>query len=164
MTGSILQISISRGGVPKRAIAEAEVNSLGIVGDVQIHTKFHGGPTRALLIITSEGIEELKAKGYPLYPGALGENLTTVGLDRREMRVGQRYRLGELLVEVMSMRQPCAALNHYGRGIQKAVYDAQVRADDPTSPRWGLSGFYTSVIRGGTIRVGDPIQLLESLV
>jgi MOSC domain-containing protein YiiM len=163
VNSSVLQINISRGGMPKRAIAEAEVNSLGIVGDHQAHPEVHGGPFQALLLVTSEGIEELIAEGFPLFPGALGENLTTLGLDRRWLRTGQRYRVGEVIIELTTLRQPCSQLSVYGLGIQRAVYDAKMDSGDVTSPRWGLGGFYASVMRGGTIRTGDPIQLLEEL-
>jgi len=125
--------------------------------------EFHGGARQALLLITSEGIEELTALGFPLYPGALGENLTTRGLDRRGLRIGQRYRIGAIVIELTKVREPCSQLNPYGPGIQKAVYDAQVQAGDPQSPRWGLSGFYASVIQPGPIRPGDPITLLDQL-
>jgi MOSC domain-containing protein YiiM len=164
MPGSVVQINVSRGGIPKRAIASGEVTSVGIVGDVCSHPQFHGGPTRALLLITSEGIEELAAMGFPLYHGALGENLTTRGIDRRSFRLGQRYRVGNAVIELTSVRGPCDALSVYGPGIQKAVYDARVKSGDPTSPLWGLSGFYTSVLRPGTIHTGDPISLLEETV
>ena len=41
-------------------------------------------PHQALLLITSEGIDELIAQGYPLHSGVSGENLTVAGLDRRD--------------------------------------------------------------------------------
>ena len=160
---TILQINISRGGLPKRSIPAADVTSLGITGDVQRHPEFHGGPTRALLLITSEGIEELIAQGFSLYYGAMGENLTTRGLDRRTLRSGQRFRAGGVLLELTTMRPPCSQLDPYGPGIQKAVYDEQVHAGDPSSPRWALSGFYASVLLPGSIRPGDSIEFLEAL-
>lgn len=163
MTGSIIQINISPGGIPKRPIPEAVVTVEGIRGDRWSHPDIHGGPNQALLIITSEGIDELIAQGFPLFPGALGENLTTLGLDRRQMRIGQRFRAGELFFEFTKRRAPCATLNAYP-GIQHAVFDAQVQAGDPSSPRWGLSGFYARVLRAGTIRPGDPIALVDQIV
>jgi MOSC domain-containing protein YiiM len=102
----------------------------------------------------------LTAVGFPLYNGALGENLTTRGLDRRSLRIGQRYRIGAIIIELTKVRAPCDQLNVYGPGIQRAVYDAQVHAGDPHTPLWGLSGFYASVIQPGPIRPGDPIALL----
>ena len=57
------------------------------------------------------------------------------------------------------MRAPCATLDVYGSGIQAAMYDARVQAGDPESPRWGLSGFYASVVQPGIVRAGDSIAL-----
>ena len=164
MTGSILQVNISPGGVPKRPVAEAEVTPEGIRGDSWAHPQIHGGPNQALLLITSEGIGQLVAQGYPVFPGALGENLTTHGLDRRQMRIGQRYRAGEVMLEITKMRQPCSTLHVYGSSIIKAVYDAQVKASDASSPRWGLAGFYARVLRSGFIRRQDIIELVEQAV
>jgi MOSC domain-containing protein YiiM len=159
--GSILQINISPGGLPKRPVHSGEVTPLGITGDLHSNPQVHGGPRQALLLVTSEGIEELKQQGFPLYFGALGENLTTVGLDRRAMRIGQRYRVGEIVIELTKVRGPCSNLNVYTPQIQKAVYDPEVKAGDWGSPRWGLSGFYARVLQPGVIRSGDPVVLLE---
>jgi MOSC domain-containing protein YiiM len=164
MTGSIVQINISPGGIPKRPIAEAEVTPEGIRGDSWAHPQFHGGRNQALLLITNEGIEELIAQGYPLYAGALGENLTISGLDRRQMRTGQRYRVGEVLIELTKLRSPCATLDVYGSSIKQAVYDAQVKAGDATSPRWGLGGFYARVLQSGIVRPKDIIELVDQAV
>jgi MOSC domain-containing protein YiiM len=164
VTGSIVQINISPGGIPKRPIVEAEVTPEGIRGDSWAHPQIHGGLKQALLLITSEGIEELIAQGYPLHSGALGENFTVTGLDRREMRIGQRYRAGEVLIELTKTRTPCTTLDVYGASIKQAVYDAQVQAGDVSSPRWGLSGFYARVLRAGVVRQRDIIQLVDQVV
>ena len=164
MTGSIVQINISPGGIPKRPVFEAEITPVGIRGDSWAHPQIHGGPKQAVLLVTSEGIDELIAQGYPLFAGALGENLTTHGLDRRQMRIGQRYRIGEVVLETTKMRVPCTTLDIYGPSIKGAIYDAQIKASDAASPRWGLSGFYTRVLRGGIIRPGDIIELVDQVV
>jgi len=164
MTGTVLQVSISRGGVPKRAIPEGDVGPLGIAGDGYNHPDIHGGPSQAVLLVSSEAIAELTALGYPLYPGALGENITTVGIDRAQWRAGQRWRVGQSIVELTTVRAPCDTLSVYGTGIQKAVYDAQVKAGDPSSPRWALAGFYASVVQPGIVRPGDPVVLLDQMV
>jgi MOSC domain-containing protein YiiM len=161
---SVAQINISPGGVPKRPIPQGEVSPNGIAGDRHAHPDIHGGPRQALLLITSEGIDELRAAGFPLYAGALGENITTLGLDRRSVRIGQRYRLGQVVIEVTKLRQPCNQLSPYGEGIQRAVFDAEVKAGNTASPLWGLGGFYASVVQPGTLRPGDPITLLEEAV
>jgi len=162
--GYIVQINISPGGIPKRPVSEATITFEGIRGDAWAHPDIHGGPNQALLVITEEGIAELASQGFPVYAGALGENLTTAGLDRRQMRPGQRYRAGEVVLELTKPRAPCATLSVYGPGIQHAVYDAQVKAGDPTSPRWGLGGFYARVIHPGVIRAQDIITLADQVV
>jgi MOSC domain-containing protein YiiM len=164
MTGTILQINISPGGVPKRPIAHAEVTPEGIRGDSWAHPQIHGGPQKAVLLITIEGIQELISQGYGLHPGALGENLTIQGLDRRQMRIGQRYRVGQVLLELSKVRSPCATLDVYGAEIKQAIYDAQVKAGDSSSPRWGLSGFYARVLHAGVLHPRDIIQLVDQVV
>jgi len=159
VTGTVLQISVSQGGIPKLAIPSAEVTEIGINGDAWRYP-FHGGRRKAILLITVEGIDELVTRGFPLFPGALGENLTTRGLDRRDLRLGQRFRVGEAAIQLTHIRTPCATLDVYGVGIQAAVYDARVQAGDHRAQRWGLSGFYASVIQPGTVGVGDAIALL----
>jgi MOSC domain-containing protein YiiM len=162
--GAILQVSISRGGVPKRAISEGDLGPLGLSGDGHGHPDIHGGPPQAVLLVSSESIDELTALGYRLYPGALGENFTTVGVDRAQWRCGQRWRVGQAIIELTTVRAPCSQLNVYGPGIQKEMYDARVQAGDPSSPRWGISGFYASVVQPGPVRPGDPISLLNQMV
>jgi MOSC domain-containing protein YiiM len=56
-------------------------------------------------------------------------------------------------------RTPCSTITIYGADITSAMYDARVQAHDPTSPLWGLSGFYCSVVHPGRIRAGDSITL-----
>ncbi|MGB6942837.1 MAG: MOSC domain-containing protein [Bryobacteraceae bacterium] len=164
MTGSIVQINISPGGVPKRPIPEAEVTPEGIRGDAWAHPQIHGGPNQAVLLITSEGLDELIAQGYPVFAGAMGENLTTSGLNRRQMRPGQRFRVGEVMLEITRLRVPCTTLDVYGPSIKQAVYDPDVKAGDASSPRWGLAGFYLRVVHSGTVRPGDIIGLVDQVV
>ncbi len=161
MQGEIVQINTSHGGMPKFPVPEAEIHPLGVGNDAHAHPHLHGGLRQAVLIVTEEGLEELKALGYLLYPGALGENLTVRGLDRKQMRLGQVYLAGTAILEITKMRAPCAQLNIYGEGVQEAVYDPQVKAGDYQSPRWGLAGFYASVRQPGHVRPRDIIKLLE---
>jgi MOSC domain-containing protein YiiM len=161
MTGSLLQISVSPGGVPKRAIPEGTLTPIGVEGDHHAHPDIHGGSHQAVLVITAEGIAELAALGFPLTYGSLGENLTTSGIPRRNWRTGQRWHIGaEVVIEITKRRAPCQALNVYGPGMQAAVYDSLAAAGDPSSPKWGLSGFYASVVEPGVIRPGDEIVLV----
>ncbi|MBM3813715.1 MAG: MOSC domain-containing protein [Acidimicrobiia bacterium] len=162
---TVVQINISPGGLPKRAIAEAIATPTGLEGDSWAHPNIHGGPKQALLLIARETIDDLKDRGYPLFYGALGENLTTDGLDPKRLRAGQRYRIGqEVIIELTKPRGPCNALDVYGASLKYEVYDDAVKARDPASPRWGMSGFYASVVTGGLILPGAPILLLDQAV
>jgi MOSC domain-containing protein YiiM len=155
----IFQVSTSAGGVPKRPIAEATLGVDGLLGDDWDHPNIHGGRKQAALLMTVESIEELSGQGFPIFPGALGENLTTRGLDRRTIRIGQRYRAGSAVLEITKLRHPCGTLDVYGKGIQRAMFDARTLAGDATSPLWGLSGFYASVVTPGIVRAGETIEL-----
>jgi MOSC domain-containing protein YiiM len=163
MTGQIVQINVSRGGLPKRPIPEAMITPLGMEGDECAHPQIHGGPNQAVLLICAEVVDELIGRGYPLSYGALGENLTTRGLDRRQLRIGQRLRAGGATLEISKVRAPCATLDVYGPAIKQEIYDERVKAGDVESPRWGMSGFYLQVMEAGPVRTGDRIVLESTL-
>lgn len=164
MIGSIVAVNISRGGIPKRAIGEGFLSPLGIEGDMHAHPQFHGGPRKAVLLICSEVIDDLAAKGYPIYAGALGENLTIRGIDHRQLRSGQRFRVGQAVIEMTKIRVPCSALDVYGPAIKSDIYDEEVEAGNTTSPKWARSGFYAAVVQTGAIRRDDLIALVDQVV
>jgi MOSC domain-containing protein YiiM len=151
----IFQISISNGGVPKRALAEAELVELGLIGDVQRHTKAHGGPERALCLYSLERILALQQEGHPIFPGAIGENLTLTGLDWELLLPGRQLRLGpNACVEVTSFTTPCNHIAPYFRGEDKD------RVLQKTNPGW--SRVYARVLRPGWLRTGDEVILLQA--
>ena len=161
MNGVVIQVSISPGGVPNHPIERGEVTLCGIIGDRWRHPQFHGIPRRAILLITCEGLDEIKAMGFPVYPGALGENLTTRGLDRRTLRIGQRFHCGTAVIQLTELRFPCDTISVFGKGIQDAICDARTMKGDPSSELWGLSGLYASVVESGVVLPGDSITLVR---
>jgi MOSC domain-containing protein YiiM len=163
MQGSIIQVSVSLGGLPKRAVSGGLITPLGIEGDVHAHPGIHGGPRKAILIAASEAIEDLVARGYALFHGALGENLTTRGITIRDLRIGDRLRAGGATLEITEPRGPCTALDIYGESLKAEIFDERVRALDHTSPRWGMSGFYASVVEPGPVRPNDIISVVAKL-
>jgi|SRR5579871_5719424 len=163
MEGRIVQVNISPGGLPKRPVASGFITPLGLTGDGHVHPEIHGGPMQAILLVAAETIDELRTAGFPVFYGALGENLTTRGLDRREVRIGHQFRAGEAILEITKPRGPCSQLSVYGPDIQAAIYDSQVKARDFTSARWGMSGFYARVIQPGMVRTDDPVTLYSAL-
>jgi MOSC domain-containing protein YiiM len=160
MTPHVLYINISPGGIPKRPIPEGRVTFTRVEGDDWNDKKHHGWRDQALCLFSIELIEELKAEGYPLFPGALGENITTEGINYREVRLGDVYRIGnDVEVRISKIRTPCRTIAVYGEGIMRATYDVEVRRGNVNSLKWGRSGYYAEVLREGIIRTGDAIVL-----
>ncbi|WP_031497524.1 MOSC domain-containing protein [Bryobacter aggregatus] len=157
MDGNISQLNISRGGLPKRPLPQAQLTPLGLEGDDWAHPQVHGGPNQALLLIGQEVLDELNALGYTLFPGALGENLTTTGLDYQQLALGQRFRLGaQGLIELTKLRKPCRTLDLYNQpGLEKI---------QKLLTQKGRGGWYARVQKGGLLFPGDRISLVDQVV
>ncbi|HXL82238.1 MAG TPA: MOSC domain-containing protein [Pyrinomonadaceae bacterium] len=154
MTGQIFQLNISAGGVPKLAVREGEVNELGMVGDEHRFLDIHGGPERALCLFSLERILELQAEGHPIFPGAVGENITIAGIDWQQVVPGAQLALGEeVLLEITSYTSPCNT-------IPASFADGQYqRISQKAHPGW--SRVYARVLRAGALRVGQKVELLN---
>lgn len=161
MRGVIVQINLSPGGIPKRPVAEALLTPLGFEGDDHAHPAVHGGPQKAVLLVTAETTDELVTRGFPLFYGALGENLSTRGLDRRDLRGGMRFRAGQAVIELTEPRTPCRALDVYGRELPGLIPGKNA---PPSDPLWATGGFYCSVVEPGWVRAGDIICLVDAAV
>jgi len=159
--GTIVQVNTSRGGLPKRAVPGGFISEMGLEGDEHAHAGIHGGPQRAILLASAEIIDDLAGRGYPLFYGALGENLTMLGISIRRLRIGDRLAAGDALLEITQPRGPCSAIQVYGESLKDQIYDARVKALDSDSPRWGMSGFYARVVEPGYVRTNDSIRLLS---
>lgn len=96
-------------------------------------------------------VELLEALDVP--PGAIGENVTTRGVDLLALPVGARLRLGDTaVVEVTGLRNPCAQLDGVRPGLMAAVLD---RDSDGNLIR--KAGVMAIVVSGGMVRPGDAI-------
>lgn len=163
MMGILKQINRSPGGLPKRAVAgPVMLSEVSVEGDQWRNLVVHGGPRKAVLMASAEYIDGLAERGYPVFYGAIGENLTVSGMDPHMWRAGQRYRVGrDAVIELTTLRGPCSNLDVYGPAIKAELYDARCKAGDVTSGRWGHGGFYARVMRPGVIQAGDAV-ILES--
>ncbi len=153
MKGSVVQVSISKGGVPKLPILEGEVGTLGVAGDVQANPQVHGGPERALCLYAIEVIESLAAEGHPIFAGAVGENITTRGLDWNRVVPGSRFRIGGTIeIEVTRYTTPCDTNERF---FAEGDF---MRMSQNLYP--GSSRVYAKVLNGGTVRPGDAIEAI----
>ena len=115
----------------------------GIVGDA------HAGDWhRQISLLAEESVDKIRGKLPGLKAGAFAENINTRGIDLKGLPVGTRLRVGETEVEVTQIGKEC----HSDCAIKKAVGKCVM----PTE------GIFAVVVREGTVRPGDEIQILEA--
>ncbi|MEV0133558.1 MOSC domain-containing protein [Dactylosporangium sp. NPDC050688] len=126
----------------------------GIAGDVVCDVRVHGGPDKAVYAYARENLDRWATElGRELSGGVFGENLTTSGLDVTGARIGERWRIGgEVLLEVASPRIPCRT---FAAWLGEAGW--MRRFTERAEP-----GAYLRVLRPGSIRAGDPIEVVHS--
>jgi MOSC domain-containing protein YiiM len=146
---TLLQLSISNGGMPKLHVAEARVHRDGVGNDWQLNRKYHGGCDRAVCLFSQELYDWLRDEHHiDLVPGSVGENFTTVGLDLQSIRPGDRLRVGDCLIEITRVREPCRSLNQWHPDLLKIIV--------------GHSGWLARVIESAVVRPGDAIGLIQA--
>jgi MOSC domain-containing protein YiiM len=115
----------------------------------------HQPNLRQVHLIQAELHDELRGRGFAVQAGAMGENVTTRGLDLLSLPVGTRLHLGaEAVVEITGLRNPCAQLNGLQDGLMAAVLDRD--AARRLVRRAGVMGV---VLAGGEVRPTDPIRV-----
>ncbi|MBS0190060.1 MAG: MOSC domain-containing protein [Phycisphaerales bacterium] len=154
-TASILQISVSSGGVPKKPVASAAVSEQGLEGDWQNDRKHHGGPDRAVCIFPQSLIDRLRAEGHPIRPGDIGENLTLGGISPDQWAaIAPGWRLlffGGVELEIASYCAPCST-------IRNAFKDSDSRRiKQELHP--GESRLYARVVRAGRLETGESLSV-----
>jgi MOSC domain-containing protein YiiM len=151
----VAQISVSAGGVPKRAVPAARVTRRGIEGDVQRNRRLHGGPDRAVCLFSLDRIHALQAEGHPIAPGSIGENVTLEGMDWEAVVPGVRLQLGaEVVIQITDYTAPCANITGSFRDRDVA------RVSQRRHP--GGSRVYARVLHEGGLASGDPARILSA--
>ena len=165
--------------IDKRPVpGPVEVCRLGLDGDRQVDPS-HGGLDRAVYVYADEDAgfwaEELSRE---IPSGLLGENLRTTGLDVTHARVGTRWRVGSVLLEVRRPRTPCEnlaqrmgierfhlAFTRSGRvgAMCRVLEEGTIRADDPVAVEFGPRHPVTiSALATGSASADDMRALLDS--
>lgn len=110
---------------------------------------------RQVHLIHAELHDELRARGFDVSAGQMGENLTTRGLDLLGLPTGTRLHLGaSAVVEVTGLRSPCAQLDNFLPGLMAAVLDRD--ADGNLIRKAGIMGI---VLESGEVFPTDPIRI-----
>ena len=139
------------------------LQGLGVEGDAHmgalVQHRYHvrKDPTRRNLcqvhVIHSELFDELRARGFVVQPGELGENVTTSGIDLLALPTGARLRLGtHAVVEVTGLRNPCVQIDQFQKGLMAAALDK-----DAEGNLIRKAGIMSIVIAAGDVRPGDAI-------
>jgi MOSC domain-containing protein YiiM len=145
-----------RTAIDKRPVAgPVTVGELGLVGDEIADLVNHGGPYQAVYAFAQEDLDHWGEQlGEQVPPGLFGENLTTEGIDVNEALVGERWRIGSVLLEVVSVRIPCSVFKNW-LGVNR--YDDTAWVKRFTLE--GRPGPYLRVLEPGVLQVGDELQV-----
>jgi MOSC domain-containing protein YiiM len=132
------------------------VDEAGLEGD-EAADPDHFGPFHAVYAFADEDLELWAERlGAPIPRGLFGENLTTRGIDVNAALVGERWRVGSVLLEVVGVRIPCSVFKGW-MGIAGHDDTAWVKrfADE------GRPGPYLRVLEPGTLRAGDALEVVH---
>lgn len=138
------------------------IAGLGVVGDahmgaqVKHRSRVKADPTqpnlRQVHLIASEILGEANAAGFDVAPGDLGENITTEGLDLINLPVGTTLRIGDALLALTGLRNPCVQIDVFAGGLQGQMLDR-----DADGKLVRKAGVMSVVIRGGLVSTEDEI-------
>lgn len=140
----MLSINISE----KKAAKKTPVNSaqllegIGIVGDAHADD-WH----RQVSLLAFESIEKMREKGLNVGPGDFAENITTKNFDLLSIIPGKRIKIGDVVLEITQHGKECHT--------RCAIY---YQAGDCVMPREGV---FARVLKSGTIKIGDPIEIIN---
>ncbi|MEA2888042.1 MAG: hypothetical protein QOD11_2402 [Bradyrhizobium sp.] len=165
--GSIVAVSLGHGHhfskTPRLGIRL--LTGLGVGGDAHIgetvkhRSRVRKDPARPNLrqvhLMHAELFDELRAKGFSVKPGDLGENVTTSGIDLLALPTGTRLHLGATaVVEVTGLRNPCVQIDGFQKGLMAATLDK-----DGDGNLIRKAGIMSVVLAGGDIRPGDLVRV-----
>lgn len=137
---------------------------LGVEGDahagaqVKHRSRVAKDPTqpnlRQVLLFPTELLDDLATRGFAVAPGALGENVTTSGVDIFDLPTGTVLRLGaEAMIVLTGLRNPCGQIN----GLQEGLLgELRIEVDGQTVRQGGVMSV---VVHGGDVQPGDPIEI-----
>jgi MOSC domain-containing protein YiiM len=105
----------------------------------------HANPPRREVLLASK--EHLDAVGVD--PGAIRENVTVEGIDVHEWPVGQRVRVGDALLEITMVCDPCSRMDELRPGLRAEID--------------GRRGMLAHVVEPGEIALGDAVTVVEAV-
>ncbi len=145
---------VSKTGIFKTPVSNpVRVGKLGLESDVVQNKKHHGGVDQAVYVYGAADYawwsEQLQTD---LAPGMFGENLTISDLESATFNIGDRLKIGTVLLEVSASRIPCSTLaaRMNDSGFVKKFKQAR------------RPGLYCRVLEEGEVQAGDTVTLKPS--
>jgi MOSC domain-containing protein YiiM len=167
MNGVVVAVSRSARHTLTKPIQQSIrlVAGLGVEGDAHLgetvkhRSRVARDPSqpnlRQVHLIHAELHDALRAGGFAVSPGEMGENVTTRGIDLLALPTGTRVHLGgAAVVEVTGLRNPCTQLNRIRPGLMEATLDRDDRGNLIRK-----AGVMAIVLVGGEVRPGDAIRI-----
>ena len=140
------------------------VAGLGVEGDAHYGDKvqhvFHArrnpdAPNlRQVHLIHEELFDELRTNGFQVRPGGIGENVTTRGVDLLALPTGTRLQVGNAVIEITGLRNPCRQIDAFAKGLTAAVLGR-----DAQGQLIRKAGVMAIVVKSGDVTVGDAIAM-----
>jgi len=144
--------SEGRTGIDKRSVSgPIEFKNNGVAGDRIIDTNVHGGYDQAVYAYASEDAQWWENEINEVIPaGRFGENLTTEGIDVNAALVGEKWKIGSVILEVSQPRIPCRVFAGFWKRATLIKDFTQA----------GRPGAYLRIIQEGTAQAGDAIEVI----
>jgi len=157
---------------PEHTFHKKAAESIRLIAGIGVEGDAHAGTTvkhrsrvaidptqpnlRQVHLMHAELFDELAHRGFAVEAGQLGENITTRGINLLGLPRGTQLHLGaEAVIEVTGLRNPCAQIDSWQRGLLAAV--VETRADGTLLRKAGIMAI---VLRGGEVRPGDEVRVV----
>jgi MOSC domain-containing protein YiiM len=150
----VLQVGSRRveTGIRKLPVTRGRIGPLGLEGDVVADEENHGGPDQAVYLYSREDYAWWEHElGEPHPAGSFGENLTLSSFGAGEVRIGDRFRVGEAVLEATAPRIPCGV---FATHVRRAEWVKRFAAAERT-------GVYARVLEPGEVAAGDRVERLD---
>ena len=142
----VVSVNISE----KKGTVKHEVESIKLIEEYGIEGVAHAGKWhRQISLLAEESIDTMRVMGMRFENGAFAENINTVGIDLKKLPVGTRMLVGECVIRVTQIGKEC----HNDCEVKKITGKCVM----PTE------GIFAVVERGGTVRKGDNITIMEAV-
>ena len=158
MSVTVIQISVKPDtpgevGLPKMPVDQVWVKKEGLEGDYnRARMKKGNDPDKAVMIISTDILDQLNQEGWPVKPGDVGENLTITNIDYKKIVAGQKYLIGEAEIGISFICEPCT-------NLYKLPYVGTQRGPEFMAAIMNRRGWYARVLKEGPVSVGNTFLL-----